>query len=433
MNNPNALSQYYHRLTAHLKIPLFFNGYALIASALATSGLGILYWILAARHYSEEIVGLNSAAISTMMLLSGVSQLNLRSPLIRFLPRSGTRTRKMVIWSYGITISVSAVIGVVFFMGLNIWSPAMRQLTENPLFIPWFVLAIIGWDIFVLQDNVLTGLRQAILIPIENTLFAILKLILLIAFAVSLPLYGIFASWTLPMFVVLIPVNFAIFKTLVPRHVEKTKQDQISLTVRDVSIFALSDYLGSLFTMASTLLLPLIVTQMVGAKANAYFYLSWTISNSLVMVANNMSSSLTVEAALDERQLRSYTTRALVNTFRLLVPLIGIVILAAPVILNLFGKNYSNESTSLLRMLVISVLPSAIIAFYMGVARVKRQLKSIILIQFFICIFVLGGSISLLPTLGINGVGIVWLTSQSIIAIAIGISYLKPIIFNKNQ
>ncbi len=428
MNYQNGFSSFYQRLTAHLKTPLFLNGYALVLSALSTSGLGILYWILAARRYPEDIVGLNSAAISAMMLLSGISQLNLRSPLIRFLPRAGTKSLKIVVLSYGVTVTLSAVIGIIFFAGLQLWSPALNPLLQSPIFIPWFIISIMGWDIFVLQDNILTGLRRALWIPVENTLFAILKLILLVVFSVSMPLYGIFASWTLPMIAIVIPINIAIFRRLLPIHVERSKSDQLPLTVREVGVFAMSDYLGSLFTLASTLLLPLIVTQLAGAKANAYFYLAWTISNSLVMVANNMSSSLTVEAALDERKLRSYTKSALVNTMRLLVPLVLLAIITTPLLLSLFGKNYTSESSVLLRLLVTSVLPSAIIAFYMGVARIKRQLKPIILIQFLICVLVLGGSIILLPMMGITGVGIAWLFSQSIIAIGLGIVYLQPLL-----
>ena len=142
MNYQNGFSSFYQRLTAHLKTPLFLNGYALVLSALSTSGLGILYWILAARRYPEDIVGLNSAAISAMMLLSGISQLNLRSPLIRFLPRAGTKSLKIVVLAYGVTVTLSAVIGIIFFAGLQLWSPALNPLLQSPVFIPWFIIRI---------------------------------------------------------------------------------------------------------------------------------------------------------------------------------------------------------------------------------------------------------------------------------------------------
>ena len=59
------------RLVAHLRTPLYWNGYALILSSGATSGLGMIYWIVAAQAYSAEAVGLNSAMIAAMMFLAG--------------------------------------------------------------------------------------------------------------------------------------------------------------------------------------------------------------------------------------------------------------------------------------------------------------------------------------------------------------------------
>ena len=64
------------RLVAHTRTPLYRNGYALILSAAATSGLGVVYWMLATRYYPAEVVGLNSAVISAMLFVAGVAQLS---------------------------------------------------------------------------------------------------------------------------------------------------------------------------------------------------------------------------------------------------------------------------------------------------------------------------------------------------------------------
>ena len=38
-------------IAAHLRTPLYRNGYFLIASTVITSGLGFIYWAVAARVY----------------------------------------------------------------------------------------------------------------------------------------------------------------------------------------------------------------------------------------------------------------------------------------------------------------------------------------------------------------------------------------------
>src|SRR5450755_2457620 len=63
------------------------NTGALLCTTLVTSALGFVYWWLAARLFSPEAVGLASASISAMTLLSTISLVGLGSLLINELPR----------------------------------------------------------------------------------------------------------------------------------------------------------------------------------------------------------------------------------------------------------------------------------------------------------------------------------------------------------
>src|SRR5690242_2889732 len=47
-------------IVAHLREPLYRNGYLLLINVCATSGLGLIFWALAAHAYSAEAVGINS-------------------------------------------------------------------------------------------------------------------------------------------------------------------------------------------------------------------------------------------------------------------------------------------------------------------------------------------------------------------------------------
>src|SRR5712692_394265 len=106
----NSSFAFVGRVISHTRIPLYRNGYALILSSAMTSGLGAVYWIIAARNYSVEDVGINSAAISAMMFLAGISQLNLMSALVRFVPRAGRGTKRFAIFAYGISMIVAAFV-----------------------------------------------------------------------------------------------------------------------------------------------------------------------------------------------------------------------------------------------------------------------------------------------------------------------------------
>ena len=94
----------------------------------------------------------------------------------------------------------------------------------------WFIVATMAWTIFALQDSVLVGLRQATWVPLENLVFSIVKLILLVTMATLLNAYGIFVSWAIPMALLLLPINWLIFARLAPAHArnQNIKSDTLS-------------------------------------------------------------------------------------------------------------------------------------------------------------------------------------------------------------
>lgn len=404
------------RLIAHLRTPLYRNGYALMLSSTTTSVLGVVYWIVAARGYPPDIVGLNAAAIAAMTFLAGVSQLHLTSALNRFIPGAGRATGRLVVCAYLASVATALAASLVFVAGVDAWAPALGFLRSSAVAILLFTMATMAWCIFVLQDSVLTGLRQATWVPVGNTVFAVAKIALLLLFAAAFPQYGVFASWTLPLAVVLLPTNLLIFRRLIPRHVRATENQATPPAVGQIARYAAGDYLGSLLWQASITLLPVIVAQQAGATANAYFYLSWTIVASLYNVSRNLGASLIVEAATDQTNLGSYSYRVFVQTARLLVPLVAIVVLGAPSILRVFGESYAAEGATLLRLLALSALPDIVTAIAISIARVQRRMAAVVAMQASLSALVLALSAILLGRYGITGVGLAWLIGQSVVA-----------------
>ncbi len=407
------------RLIFHLQLPLYRNGYALLVSSATTNALGLFYWIVAARHYSADTVGLGSATLSAMMLLSGISQLGLNSALVRFVPLAGRRTARLVGYSYLVTIALAVVISSIFLLGLDRWAPSLNYLNASAGWQIAFVGATAAWGIFALQDAVLTGLRQALWVPLKNATFAIAKIVLLVVLAGSFQSLGIFASWNLPVLVLLPPIHWLISKRLIPQRAPLPVEQPSLVTRRVIVRFTSGNYLGSLFFQASTTLLPIMVTNLAGPSANAYFYPPWAIVTALQLVALNMSTSLTVEATLDRGQLGAYSRRVLKQIARLVVPLVVVVLIGAPLILQVFGSAYAAEGTSLLRWLTLGVLPNILVALFISIARVQNHPGRIALVQALLSGLILSLSYLLLPVLGITGVGIGWLTSQTVVALAL--------------
>jgi O-antigen/teichoic acid export membrane protein len=251
---------------------------------------------------------------------------------------------------------------------------------------------------------------------------------LLVALAGAAPRIGIFLAWNVPVVFSLLPVNLLIFRRLVRTHLQHANVEW-SWNPRRIIRFAAGNYIGQLFLLASTILLPVIVTIEEGATANAYFYIPWAISTGLQVVALNMTTSLTVEVAFDESKLRDYCRRIVFQTLRIIVPVaIGLAI-AAPYVLRPFGARYASEGTDLLRLLALALIPNVIVALGLSVARIQHNARMVILIQGSLCIPIIGISLLLLPRFGITGVGVAWLAAQTVVGFVLMLGILRPVLF----
>ena len=401
--------------SAHPPRSLFRNGHALVASSATTSVLGVAFWVLAARNYSARDIGLNSAAISSMMFVAGVSQLNLTSALVRFIPLTRLRTRRMVRSAYIVSVAVAAVAGSAFVLVLRHVSDQSQALTSEPLFALWFVVSCMAWCVFALQDAALTGLRKALWVPVENAWFSIVKIVLLIIFVRVSPHYGLFFSWTVAVVVSVVPTNLLIFWRLLPAH-ERTGAKDVAIPIRQLSRYLVGDYVGALCWLVCTALLPVIVIQEVGPVANADLALAWSIAFALYLVAANMGMSLVVESATDEQRLGVYSYRVLMHVLVLVVPAAAGLVVAAPLVLGIFGHTYVQGGTTVLRLLALSGVPNAVNAVYVSVARVQRRTWAVVAVLGSMCTILVGLSIPLLRRYGIDGVGWAWLISQTAVA-----------------
>jgi O-antigen/teichoic acid export membrane protein len=364
-------------LRGELANPLFRNAYALMVNGGLTGVLGLGYWLVAARLYPPDTVGRNSAEIQAIMFVSGLTAINYM--LIRFVPQSGRRTGRLVLGSYAVGSLTGVIISIGFLLTLGLWGPSFSRLAApGPAL--WFIAGVLVWNVFTLQDGVFTGLRRAGWVPIENALFGVAKIALLIPFATLSPADGIVLSTVIPVIIALFPVNWLIFRRLIPQHVAATAHRQPPPTLGQIGRYMGGDYLGSLFAHASINLIPVVVAAQILPAWNAYFMMAWVLGAMLDLLATNMAMSLTVEGAFDGTRLAETCRAALRRTMMLVVPASVIVIAGAPLGLQVFGHDYANGAR-LLQLLAAAALPKAIIEIYLGVLRVQSRTNLIALLQ----------------------------------------------------
>ncbi len=409
--------QRWAEVMTHLRSPLYRNGYLLLLSGAASAGLGIVYWLLAARSYPPELVGLNSTLIATMLFLAGIAQLGLNSVLVYFLPRVGQGATSLVRRSYLVSLLSASVVGLIFAGGASFWAPALAPLLTGPWLLVAFVISVALWCIFTLQDSVLTGLRQTTWVPVENLLVAVLKIVLLLVLAQVAPAYGLWASWMIPVALSLGPINWLIFARFLPQR--GLVSGGQAITPRELVQHTFHNYVGMLCFLASTTLLPMIVTQTLGTRATAYFYIPWMLYTGLQLIPQNMALSFMVEASANRSRIADYYQSAWRQSLRLLLPLVALLLVGAPWLMTLFGADYAAEGSTLLRILAVAILPNLYTALYLSLARVENRSHHLIVVQGAICLLTLGLTALFLDTFGITGVGVAWLAAQSLVAVVI--------------
>jgi O-antigen/teichoic acid export membrane protein len=407
--------------TSVLSDPMLRNGYALIASATVTQVLGVGYWIVAARTAPAAVVGRNSAAIYMMLFLAGVAELNLMSTLVRFLPTSGRRAARFIVSIYAVSAAVAAVIALGFLLVVPIVEPQLGFLRASPFLASWFVVSVITGAIFVLQDSALTGVRAAPFVPLENTTFSLLKLAMLFPLVGLLPQSGIYISWTAAIALAVIPTNIYLFGRAVPRHLKLRSSSVRTSPIRfgEIRDYAVPDFVAAFLLLASMAVLPLLIIDRLGPAAAGHYALAWVIGYSLYLVSMNMGSSLVVETAADQSEVRDRALRSITHLAKLLVPVVVLLIAAAPYVLAVFGPGYARADVTPLRLLVLAALPALITNTATSATRSLRRMRIVLAIQICICAPLCVLSVLLIGPLGITGVAAAWLIAQTATAAAL--------------
>lgn len=411
------------RIQELLGIPFYRNSIYLMLNSIILAATGFLFWMIASRLYSAESVGLASAAISAVGLLALLSTFGLDYGIIRFLPKSGAKAND-VINSCLTTVSlISLLLSLIFLAGLNLWSPALLVLRENPIFFAAFVIFTIATTLMTLVRQTFIAKRRAKFALAQELVFGLLRVIPLIVLATFFQTFGIFVSWGIALGVA-VAAGIILF---IPRvqagyHPLPTIS---KVVIKNMRHFSLANYGVILFGATPGFIFPIMVANLSGAESNAYFYIAWIIGGLLFMIPRAASLSLFAEGSYDKQHVRRDMKRSIKLILIFLIPAMTIIFLAGDKILLLFGKAYSESATRLLWILAFSALPASMIYIYVGVKRVRGEMKAPLVLAALIIVISLGLGYYLLPRVGIIGIGIAWLTSLMVAALFLGYDFYR--------
>jgi O-antigen/teichoic acid export membrane protein len=403
------------RVFSALRDPDYRGSYALVANTLGTNLIGAAYWAVAAHLYSAEALGRAAALISGLMLVATLSQLNLGSTLMRFLPQMGARSAgRLIVFSY-LTTTLTALVGSVLFVTvLPKLSSEWHFVGGSAFLTVLFAVSVVCWEVFTLQDTALVGLQHAVAVPIENVIYSLAKLALLVVGAQLLGSTNILLSWMSPL-ILLIPVmNWLIFRYLKDR----SPHDKVpGIRVRRLARFASVDYLGVICSQVTANALPLLVISVLGPAANGSFYIASLITTGVASLGISFSTGLLVEGTAAPDRLAELTRGALKRCVLVMGGATVVLVFGARLILRVYGGSYIAHTVVLFQLLALTLLPFCISTIAFSLDRIAGKPIRATLSALANAVLVLGGSWVLFGRLGLNGVGVASLIGDTAIAL----------------
>ncbi|MBV9206564.1 MAG: hypothetical protein JO037_14505 [Actinobacteria bacterium] len=347
--------------------------------------------------------------------MSGFAQLNLSNTLPRFIPKAGRETGKFIASCYGASAFAALVGGLVFVTVLPRLSSQWQFVDRSVLLSLAFVVAAVVWGVFALQDIVLLSLHRPMLVPVENFVYGVCKLLILVALAWTLRSDGIFISWVIPLAAIVPAVTWLIFGRFVKDGDRAVAPGRVH--VREVVRFASVDYLGYALSQSYGNLLPLMVLSVLGAAANGSFYIAWTIASGLGLVGINFSTSLLVEGAAAPHRLAELTRGVLIRSVAITSFGAGVLLLAGRYVLDIYGTGYAHAAP-LLGLLALGAIPSCLVAIVISLDRIADQVGRATFTRLVLTALILGGSWFLVKKAGIEGVALAWVGANLVVALA---------------
>jgi len=312
------------------------SAYLISASAI-TSVFGFVFWVISARLFSSEQVGLAASLIATMALVTTLTTFGFDMGIIRFWKQ---RDSKKLVASCSIIAVLASLIVSAFFV--LIFS-SVKFPFANHVHAAMFVLLCAVWTMFSLNDSVYVAMQSPRHVLFKQVIFSLLKLVLPFLL-VSLGFFGIFGSWSVSALLALIAV-------LLLKPMPFTLCIDLGL-IRSIFRFSLFNYLTTLFARLRELAIPLLITYLLGARQTAYYYLAFNITVVFLLVPKAVSKVLLAELSHSRKPSSLGKSFALVVLSSLAAILV--VVLFGRYLLLLYGPEYAQRSLALLYIFSVS-------------------------------------------------------------------------------
>jgi O-antigen/teichoic acid export membrane protein len=398
-----------------LREPLLQGVSSLLVGHGVTTALGVVAWLLAARLLPADTLGRNVVVLAVVVVISEVAQLGLTRSLPRYLPVAGRAGPRLVRVAYAAAIPAALVATAVLVAsgvparlldGANVWVVAAAVVGGG-----------VAWTAFALQDAVLLGARRATWVPVENAVYAALRIAAVVVFAAVAEPAAVLLAWAVPAAVIVAVVAPSAWAAV--RRLEQESPSGVGapLDRRTMVRSTLWDAVGDLAYRAPIAVLPAVAFLVIDAPAAAVLFVAWQVAVPLVLAAHALATTWPAagaSAGIADDALLAVQARTAVRHFTVLaVPAAVALAVVGELVLRASGPVYAEDGTWLLRLLVVGAVPAGIVGVASGWYRTTGTMRHLAVLWLVTAGVLVGGAVLLGPALGLPGLGVAWVVSQA--------------------
>jgi O-antigen/teichoic acid export membrane protein len=383
------------------------NSVLIMASTVGTSGLGYLFWMVAARALAPAAVGAATALISAATVVSMLSNLGIGHMFIQRLPGTTAQTWSRIV-GCGLLLGCAATALTATAAALVLPRLAANFAVLNA---PALLATAVALTASTLLDYIFVAHRASHGMLWRNLVLATGKVLALPALTAT-GLHSadaVLLAWTLPSLAVTAVTCLASPGRLKPGA--RLTGSGVGAEIPHVRGALRGHHLINLAQAGPGALLPVLVTARLGAGDNAHFYVAWMTASVLFMVSPAVAS-----AFYAERSNGTGRPVPLARAAAVVLAVIGapalILFAGGDRILGLFSAGYAAGGGLLLKILVVAAIPDAVtnlaVAHWRSLGEFRRCLR-LNLVMAATCLVL---TWLWLPRWGIAAAGVAWLAGE---------------------
>ena len=394
-----------------LKDPLYRNAFLLILNSALGGLLGFLFWLVVARYYTSEAIGVSASLISIAGFLGFLASLGFGIGLIRFLPSAPSGVNHRINTSLTLAGMTGLGIGLVFLGGIDVLAPSLAFVRNEWPYAAMFLAFTVAIALAPVVDSSFLAARKASYVLQKTLVYNIVRLGIPIFAVATLGALGIFFSFAVAALVALTISLVVLMPRVYPGFLALPS---LRLSgIRDMVSYSFGNHIASLFLVIPSGVLPLLILARISAPSAAHFFVAWIMAAFLFVIPTALAESLFIEGSHPGTYFTSDLVRSLRMGLLLLVPGVLFLLFAGPFLLGFFGPEYAAEGLGLLRILAISGFFVAVNYTFFSFLKVNKKVRELILLASTFGVGTLVVSYFLLDGLGILGPGIAFLSIQA--------------------